>query len=187
MTPYASLEKGTLLIACPEIVDSLFTRSVILLCDHSNIGSFGLILNKPLEVEFPEEIVSPDMLSNPHMQVRNGGILQPNQMMLIHTSSEIPDQTLPLAENVFLGGDLEFLQHAIGSSSGPKLLLCFGYCGWSAGQLEKEFLEGDWFVYPATEALVFDTPPEKMWQTVLREMGGKYATYSMIPEDLSLN
>ena len=34
---------------------------------------------------------------------------------------------------------------------------------------------------------IFDIPPEKLWQTILREMGGKYATLSMIPEDLSLN
>lgn len=187
MTPYASLEKGTLLVACPDIVDSLFTRSVILLCDHSTIGSFGLILNKPLDVEFPKEIMGSEITANPNMQIRNGGILQPNQMMLIHTSPEIPDQTLSLTENVFLGGDLDFLQNAIGTETGPKMLLCFGYCGWSAGQLEKEFLESDWFVHPANEELVFDTPPEKMWQKTLREMGGKYASLSMIPEDLSLN
>ncbi|MCH9613592.1 MAG: hypothetical protein SP1CHLAM54_05970 [Chlamydiia bacterium] len=108
-------------------------------------------------------------------------------MMLIHTSNAIPDQTLPLTDNVFLGGDLDFLQQATSSSNGPKMLLCFGYVGWAAGQLEKEFLEGDWFIHPSSEQLIFDTPPEKMWQTILREMGGKYATYSMIPEDLSLN
>ena len=54
-------------------------------------------------------------------------------------------------------------------------------------QLEREFLDGGWFLYPASQELIFNVPSEKLWQTILREMGGKYATLSMIPEDLTWN
>ncbi|MCI5051763.1 MAG: YqgE/AlgH family protein, partial [Simkaniaceae bacterium] len=55
------------------------------------------------------------------------------------------------------------------------------------GKLEREFLDGDWFLTPAKAEDVFTTPPDKLWQNMLRGMGGKYSSYSMIPEDLSLN
>jgi len=65
--------------------------------------------------------------------------------------------------------------------------LCFGYAGWGEGQLEREFLDGQWFLHQASARHIFLTSPEKLWQTLLREMGGKYTTLSMIPENLSLN
>ena len=185
--PYSHLGKGTFLIASPDIEGGLYFRSVIVICEHSLGGSFGLIINKVLEVELPEEIINIKALANPHVAIRAGGPIQPNQMMLLHSSEEIPEQTLKICDGVFLGGDLEFLQEATSDPNGPHLHLCFGYAGWGAGQLEREFLNGNWYLHPASDKYIFEVPSEKLWQTLLRDMGGKYATLSMIPEDLSLN
>ncbi len=185
--PYAHLAKGSLVIASPEIDEGIYFRGVLLICEHSSNGSFGLMINKKMEVELPEEIINIKDLANPRVQIRSGGPIQPNQMMLLHSSDTLSDQTLKICEGVYLGGDLQFLQEAVNDSNGPHIRLCFGYAGWTAGLLEREFLNGNWFLHPASARHVFETPPEKMWQTILREMGGKYATMSMIPEDLSLN
>lgn len=185
--PYSQLERGTFLIATPEIEEGIFFRSVILLCEHSASGSFGLVINKSLELELPEEILHIDQMANPRIAVRAGGPVQTNQMMLLHTMSDLPQQTLKICEGVFLGGDLPFLQESITDANGPQIYLCFGYAGWGAEQLEREFLDGSWFLFPASEKHIFHIPPEKLWQQLLREMGGKYASLSMIPEDLSLN
>lgn len=185
--PYSHLEKGTFLIATPDVESGIFFRSVLLLCEHSPNGSFGIVINKPLELELPEEILNTDRFANPHVGIRAGGPVQTNQMMLLHTSNKIPEQTIEICPGVFLGGDLQFLQEAIADANGPPLYMCFGYSGWQAGQLEREFLDGGWFLCPATERLIFEVPAEKLWQTLLREMGGRYATLSMMPEDLSLN
>lgn len=185
--PYSNLEKGTFLIATPDIDGGIFFRAVILICEHNPNGSFGLIINKSLNVELPEEILNPSILTNPHIGIRAGGPVQTNQMMLLHTSESIPTQSLSVAEGIHLGGDLTFLQEAIAQEEGPYIHLCFGYAGWAAGQLEREFLDGHWYLHPATAHHIFHTPPEKLWQTLLREMGGKYASLSMIPEDLTLN
>jgi putative transcriptional regulator len=185
--PYTHLSKGSFLIASPDIDAGIYFRSVVILCEHSTAGSFGLIINKNLDVDLPEEIISVREFSNPNVQLRAGGPIQPNQMMLLHSSDHIPEQTLTLSEGVFLGGDLQFLQEAISDANGPAVRLCFGYCGWGAGQLEREFLAGSWFLHPGNSRHVFETPPDKIWQAILREMGGRYATLSMIPEDLNLN
>lgn len=185
--PYSQLSRGTFLIASPELDQGLLFRSVILLCEHSSGGSFGLIINKPFELDVPDEIINPKEIINPNVAFRAGGPLQQGQMMLLHSSDEIPDQTLQICPNVYLGGDLNFLQKAMSNPDGPNVRLCLGFTGWSVGQLEKEFLHGDWFLHPASAQHIFETHPDNLWRTLLREMGGKYASMSMIPNDLSLN
>jgi putative transcriptional regulator len=185
--PYSQIQKGTFLIATPDIDSGLFFRGVILVCEHNPSGSFGIIINKPLDLQMPEEILNIKTMENPHIAIRAGGPVQANQMMLLHSSNKIPKQTLHICDGVYLGGDLQFLQECLIDEIGPHVCLCFGYAGWGAAQLEREFLDGNWFLYPASYQLIFETPPEKLWQLLLRKMGGKYATMSMIPEDLSLN
>ncbi len=182
------LAKGTFLIGAPDDLDrGLYARSVILLCEHNAGGSFGLVINKPLNMEFPEEIIPSAERENPNMALLCGGTLQPNQMILLHSDDTLPDETLHVCDGVFLGGNLEFLQKQMTSSDGSHLRLCFGYSAWGPGQLERELLSGVWFTHPANEEFVFKTPPDKIWTSLLKSMGGKYATLSMIPEDLSLN
>ncbi len=185
--PYAHLTKGSLLIAGPDMDPGIYFRAAVILCEHSPAGSFGLIINKNLDIELPEEILNIKEFKNPNVQIRVGGSVQSNQMMLLHTSDQIPHQTLQLCPGVYLGGDLQFLQETVNDSNGPAVRLCFGYSGWGPGQLEREFLTGSWFLHPGSGKYVFETPASKVWQTILREMGGKYASLSMMPEDLSLN
>jgi putative transcriptional regulator len=184
---YSQIQKGTLLIATPDIEAGLFFRAVILVCEHNPNGSFGLVINKALDLELPEEIINIHNLSNPRVSIRAGGPVQTNQMMLLHTSSTLPSQTLQVCEGVYLGGDLPFLQEVLSDVNGPAVHLCFGYAGWGAGQLEREFLDGGWYIHPGSVGMIFHTAPDKMWPLILREMGGKYASLSMIPEDLSVN
>lgn len=185
--PYSHIAKGTLLIASPEIETGLFFRGVILICEHSQNGSFGLVVNKALDLDLPDDLVNLSNLANPHVGIRAGGPVQTNQMMLLHTSEKIPQQTMEVCDGVYLGGDLQFLQEALTDEGGPNIHLCFGYAGWGSGQLEREFLDGQWYLHPGSRENIFDIDSRQMWQKVLREMGGKYAALSMIPEDLTLN
>ncbi len=186
-TSYSQIQKGTFLIATPDIEEGIFFRAVVLICEHNANGSFGLIINRNLELDLPEEIINIHQLTNPHIGIRAGGPVQTNQMMLLHTSDHIPSQTMQINEGIYLGGDLHFLQEAMLDEKGPEIYLCFGYAGWGGGQLEREFLDSHWFIHPSSSTHLFHTPPEKIWQVLLKEMGGKYASLSMIPENLMLN
>jgi len=185
--PYSHLDRGTLLIASPDIDSGLLFRSIILLCDHSPAGSFGLVINKPLSMELPQEVLKLEEMTNPNLELRIGGVIQQNQLMLLHGFNEAQEHSIKLCDGVYLGGDLLFLQQLATDPSTPPIRLCFGYSGWGPGQLEREFLGGNWLLHPASKKLVFETPPEEVWQIALRDMGGKFASLSMIPEDLSLN
>jgi putative transcriptional regulator len=184
---FFEISKGMFLIASPEIDSGIFFRSVILLCEHTPSGSFGLMINKKLDLDLPEEILNVEDIQNPNIGIRAGGPVQANQMMLLHSSDTIPEQTLEICPSVHLGGDLQFLQETIRKKEGAKIHLCFGYTGWGEGQLEREFLEEHWFTYQAKSHYIFNLPSDKIWSTLLKDMGGKFAPLSMIPEDLSLN
>lgn len=181
-------EKGSLLIAGPEFNGTILARSVILLCEHLPSGSFGLIVNKPLHTNIPEEIVDPNDLQNPNISIRAGGPIEPNQMMLLHTSTQASsDHVLEVCKGVYLGGDMEFLQNSIGIADGPSILICFGYMAWGTGLLENELSSGAWISSPASIEKIFQLPPDTLWQTLLKDMGGKYRNLSMLPEDPELN
>ncbi|CDZ80537.1 hypothetical protein BN1013_01051 [Candidatus Rubidus massiliensis] len=185
--PYSQIQKGTFLIATPDVDMGIFFRGVVLICEHNPNGSFGLVINKSLDLDLPEEIINIHQLANPRISIKAGGPVQTNQMMLLHSSPNIANQTLQVCDGVYLGGDLQFLQEAISDENGPYVHLCFGYAGWGAGQLEREFLDGHWFIHPGSQEHTFFTPSDKIWQTILREMGGRYSALSMIPEDLTVN
>lgn len=185
-TPYAQLKKGSLILASPEVESPAFARSVILVCEHGPTGSFGLVLNRPLQVELPEDLLDLKMNVNPSIHIRSGGPIQPSQMMLLHDSKDLSN-TLSVCDEVFLGGDLEFLQQAMAKAEGPSVLLCFGYAGWGPGLLEREYLSGGWILADGMHKYIFKTSPEKLWRTVLKDKGGKYTSLSLLPDDLSLN
>ncbi|MDP1836324.1 MAG: YqgE/AlgH family protein [Chlamydiales bacterium] len=185
--PYSNIEKGTLLLATPEIDSGIFFRAVVVVCEHNPSGTFGLIINKPLDVELPEEVINVNQLANPRVGLRAGGPVQTNQMMLLHNYEDATQQMLQLCDGVFLGGDLQFLQEVVTDAEGPEVLLCFGYAGWGAGQLEREFLDGSWLLQQAKPDAIFTNDPDHLWQGLLRRMGGRYASLSLIPDDLTLN
>src|SRR3989339_1809482 len=101
------ITKGTFLIST-SLEKGIYSRSVVLLCEHNPGGSFGLIINKPLNMEFPNELLSLEKQSNPNIAILSGGNLQLNQMILLHSSPSVPEQALEICEGVFLGGNLEF-------------------------------------------------------------------------------
>lgn len=181
------LNKGIFLIASPLIQTGIFARSVILLCENDSTGTLGIIVNRPVDIKLPTKLLDLGSVTAPHMRVLSGGPVQTNQLMLLHMCKDIPEQTMPIAPGVFLGGDLEFLRNCTQSKKPMPMCLCFGYAGWKPGQLAQELLDGSWYTVKATARHLFFEDPLQLWRLLLREKGGRYASVSMIPEDLSWN
>lgn len=186
-TPYAQLKRGTLLISSPDMDIPFYQRSVILLCEHSPLGSFGLVLNRPLSSQPSETIPSGGSLSNEHVTLCQGGPFAHEQVSILHNYETHSFPSLEIVKQVYLGGSIQFLQDVIQSSFEASLKVCFGYSGWGPYQLEQEFLDGSWFLHPASVDLVFHTQQKDLWQKVLFSMGGKYQVYSTLPESLRVN
>ncbi len=179
--------KGQLLLDSGELQGSFFQRTVLLICQHDAEGAFGLVLNRTTGSKAGEMIVAdlPETLKE--QQLFLGGPVQPTALSFLHSDSFIPDATV--MPNLSLGHSLDSLVE-IGESFSPvkKVKLFAGYAGWSPGQLENEMKRRSWLTHPASLDLIFDTPPEKLWQMVIRSKGGwQNHILSQSPDDLSWN
>ncbi|HZL14064.1 MAG TPA: YqgE/AlgH family protein [Verrucomicrobiae bacterium] len=179
--------KGQLLLDSGQLGGSFFQRTVILVCRHDGEGAFGLILNRSTNNKVGEMIVAdlPDTLKESPLYL--GGPVQPTALSFLHTDNFIPDADV--MPNLSLEHSLDALIE-IGESFSPakKVRLFAGYAGWSSGQLEMEMKRKAWLTFPASLELVFETPPEQLWQKILKSKGGwKNKLLSQMPDDLSRN
>ena len=179
-------EKGRLLISEPFLPDPNFERTVVLLCEHNEEGSFGFVLNKPsiLKVnEIMEDLTDLDNL------VYVGGPVQQDTLHFIHRNAVL-DNAVEIVNQIFWGGAFENLMllcetHQV---KGNDIRFFLGYSGWGPGQLDEELDQESWIVCDyVTDQLLFDTGPEIMWRKALENMGGRYSMYSNYPVDPRLN
>ena len=178
--------KGQLLLDSGQLRGSFFQRTVVLICQHDAEGAFGLVLNRAAGGKVGEAIVAdlPEQIKGCPLYL--GGPVQPAALSFLHTDTLIPDaNVLP---NLNLGHSVDELMD-IGESYSPtqKVKLFAGYAGWSPGQLEDEMKRKAWLTHPGSLELVFDTSPDQLWQTILRQKGWKYRLLAQSPEDLSSN
>tara|TARA_R110000868_G_scaffold364904_2_gene627787 strand:+ start:1101 stop:1679 length:579 start_codon:yes stop_codon:yes gene_type:complete len=180
-------ERGDLLISEPFLPDPNFERTVILLCEHDEHGSFGFVLNKQSTVEFQDVIETGTDFTE---KLFIGGPVQQDTLHFIHRTPEQMESGKEIVNGVYWGGDFERLLSLIDTKqlNREDYRFFLGYSGWSEGQLENELKAKSWIVYkqPAAEKL-FDLDPEKLWKEALKELGGKFKMFSNYPEDPRLN
>lgn len=175
-----------MLVAAPMMRDPNFHRSVILLCEHGENGTFGLILNHPLDMQLGDVIEEFFAYDPP---VHLGGPVQRNTLHYVHRRPEDVPEGVALADGVVWGGDFESLKSIVrtGDVDYGDVRFFLGYAGWSPGQLEEEVEEGAWIPTSIVPDLVFDSGVQELWREVLRRMGGEYALLSTFPDDPRLN
>jgi putative transcriptional regulator len=178
--------KGKLLVSEPYLPDPNFERTIILLCDHNEEGSFGFVMNKPSLARLGDVMQD---LKDFDIPVFIGGPVQQDTLHYIHRIPTLEDST-PIMEGVFWGGNFDHLVSLIETkqvaSSDIKFFL--GYSGWSVGQIDEELKQDSWIVCDqVTEELLFDIKAEAMWGYTLKSMGGRYSVFSNYPQDPRLN
>lgn len=176
---------GTLLISGPFLGDPYFHRTVVLLCMHDPEGSFGLVLNRPLELGVADLMDDMPALTSP---VGIGGPVQSSNLFFLHTLGPRIEGSLPVADDLYMGGDYAQLRDML--KAAPKLAkhvrFFVGYSGWGEGQLLNEVEQRSWLVHPATRQMVMRNAGD-LWASTLRAMGPAYAPLANFPEDPSLN
>ncbi len=180
------IKPGTLLISEPYISDYNFRRSVVLICEHTNSHSFGLVLNDPqrniMETNFKDEI-------GIELPLYSGGPVDPSVMQFIHKRPDIIPNGVPIGKGLFWAGDFEKAVSSIieNSIELSDIKFFIGYSGWGAGQLLSELKQNSWIISQANLEYLFDTKPEKLWRKVLYDKGGDFRLLSNYPTDPNLN
>ena len=157
---------GRFLISKPH-VGGFFAETVIVLVDHSEAGSLGLIVNRPIGLSLAELLPE---LAGTHGHDEPGflgGPVAPRELLLLVRAGSQPPGAAPVLAHLFVSGSRDTLRMLLEKApKGSEFRAYVGYTGWAPGQLEAEIARGDWLLAPGDAASVFTHEPAELWQTL---------------------
>ena len=188
------------LIAMPGLEDATFAKSVVYLCEHSERGTLGLVINKPSDlsmtglfekVDLPlyrQDLINAPVLQGGPVHTERGFVL--HEAMIAHPSDTLteadalsavsdpaPAQESVYASTMVIPGGLEMttskdVLEALSTGAGPRrVLVSLGYAAWGEGQLESELAENNWLTVGADAHVIFDTPIEQRYERAMKLLG----------------
>lgn len=178
--------KGRLLLSEPLMGDFYFGRAVVLLAEHNDEGSFGLVLNKPVKHKFNSVVKDfPDFDG----QLYLGGPVETNSLFFVHTIGEHVEGSLEIGSGIYWGGDIEVIKEMIllKSITPSDIRFSVGYSGWSPDQLKDELKRNSWVVSTGLNKDILKIDPKNMWKQLLAPLGDKYSYWPNFPSDPGLN
>jgi len=192
-TDSASNLTSQFLIAMPGMTDDNFAGSVVLLCEHTERGALGLVINKPSDIKlgrlFEKVELSLDREELAEQPVYIGGPVQTERGFVLHERGD-DDEADPDADGTVYSSSLRIpgglamttsrdVLEALANGAGPKrVLVTLGYAGWGAGQLEDEVARNGWITVDARPEVIFDTPIAQRYERALGLLGISPATLS---------
>ena len=164
---------GQLLIASPSLNDPNFHQTVTYICENNESGSFGLIVNRPMETNV-SEILNQLNLDNSNdlgnFPVLQGGPVGLERGFVLHKEGEW-ENTSKIHQDVSITTSKDILL-SIASGTGPsESLLILGYAGWGSGQLEQELQTNSWINAPASRDILFTVPYKNRWDEAINLLG----------------
>lgn len=170
------------LIAMPGMADETFAGAVVYMCEHTDKGALGLVINKPIDIKlknlFEKVELTLDREDLADEPVYFGGPVQTERGFVLHEPLGGGDgEGGHYNSSLQIPGGLEMttskdVLEALSHGAGPKkILVTLGYSGWSAGQLEEEIGRNGWITVSAAPEVIFDTPVEQRYDKALALLG----------------
>ncbi|MBS1162323.1 MAG: transcriptional regulator [Burkholderiaceae bacterium] len=163
------------LIAMPAMADPNFAGSVVYVCEHTDKGALGLVINRPTELTlenlFDKVDLKLEIAPWKDTPVYFGGPVQTERGFVLHVPAGHYSSSLPVREDIALTTSKDVLEAVAGGTGPAKLLVTLGYSGWGAGQLESEVSANAWLTVDAQPTIIFDTPAEARQSAALRLLG----------------
>ncbi len=158
----------------PSLTGSYFGDALIYICDHDESGAMGLMVNRPASLdlwELAKELDLPKPAAEKHVYVLEGGPVNPEQGLVLHTDGYSFASSRAIAPGLTLSSSRDAIA-AIAEIDGPRhALITLGYAGWGPGQLEQELAEDAWLCVDASRTVLFDTPLEQRRQAAAASIG----------------
>jgi putative transcriptional regulator len=170
------------LIAMPNMVDPNFARTLTYICEHSENGALGVVVNRPTDLRLGDlftqiglDLDDRDMAQHP---VLYGGPVQTERGFVLHSPVGEWGSTLAVNTRVGLTTSKDILE-AVSVGKGPgKIMVSLGYAGWAPGQLESELAQNAWLSVAADPEVIFDLPFEERLAAAMAMLGVDFATLS---------
>src|SRR5688572_33253924 len=162
-----------LLLSMPQMADPNFARTVVLLCDYTEQGAFGIVVNRQMD-EPARAVVKtdPKVRVDPDLRLFVGGPVDPQQTWVLMSEAQGPDdEQREICPGVLLSVSHELTLQLLQAPPSSRARVVIGYAGWSAGQLDKEIAASSWLSMEVDPTLIFGVPPDQMWEAAIRRLG----------------
>lgn len=172
------------LIAMPTLEDPYFANSLVYICEHTENGALGVIVNRPIDMDLAGLFEKIDIkLENGELAkvpVYFGGPVQLDRGFVLHRPVGHWQSTLAVNGEVGLTSSRDVLT-SVGQQGEPsEILVTLGYAGWDAGQLEEELAQNSWLSVQARPEILFDLPPEERLPAAMQQLGVSFTQLSDI-------
>jgi putative transcriptional regulator len=170
---------GKFLIAVPGLEDPNFKHTVVLVCEHSKEGAFGIVVNRILMNSFKPLLKAFEIeRSVIDMPIYYGGPVKPEQGYVLYSPYDEKYGAIKISEDLAVTTSKEIL-FDIAKGKGPnRFLFTLGFSGWTANQLEEELMMDSWLVAPLDDAILFRSPVSERWRMAANSIGVDMERYS---------
>jgi putative transcriptional regulator len=172
-----------LLLSMPQMADPNFARSVVLLCDYTEDGAFGLVVNRRLSDPAWTMIkTQPPVEVNRDVRLWLGGPVDLQRAWVLMSEPQGPDdEQREIVPGVILSVSHELTLEMLQAPPTRRARVVVGYAGWGPGQLEREIAASGWLTMEVDPSLIFGVPAEEMWETGIRRLGADPAALQTSP------
>jgi putative transcriptional regulator len=164
------ISRGMLLVASRQLTDPNFAETVVLLVEHNDSGTLGMIINRPTNLRLGKAV--PELADVEHGEylLYFGGPVASRAVNYV-TRDQPPGDFMQLEKDVYLGGSRQGLRDlVVDDVARDQLRVFLGYAGWGPGQLHKEIVRGSWHWTRGSAAEVFNEAPEGLWPTLINRL-----------------
>lgn len=163
--------RPALLLSMPQLQDPNFAKTVVLLCDFSSDGAFGLVLNRPTDAPATSMVnLEPPLEGGNDMPLWVGGPVDPQRGWIL-VADEPATEFKTICDGLYLSTSPQLLRRVLAARPAPRARVLAGYAGWGPGQLDEELAASAWLLGDLDLDLIFDVDASLMWETAIRRLG----------------
>ena len=156
----------------PQLKDPNFEQAVVLLCEHSEDGALGVVVNRPTPFLLGQIYAGQDVEGTgcADQPILYGGPVQPEMGFVLYEGPEY-EGSAEVVRGLRLSTSMDVLRDIAAEKGPERFLFALGYAGWAPDQLEQEIARNDWLVVPADPELLFRVSPDELWTATVRSLG----------------
>ena len=167
--------RNHLLIAMPNVHNSVFERTVTLVCINDEKGSFGVTINRPMGITIGEVFEQLDLSTNNsdlnQQLALSGGPVESGQGFVLHDTKRRWESTMPISDELSITSSRDILEDIVNGNGPDNFLLTLGCANWEPQQLEQEMMSNAWLTCPVENSILFNLPYKQRWKAAAHSMG----------------
>ena len=129
-----------LLLSMPQMADPNFSRTVVLLCDYTTEGAFGLVVNRQMaEPAWTMVKTEPPITVDRDLRLWLGGPVDPQKTWVLMAEAHGPEEEQrEICPGVLLSVSHALTMQLLQTPPTARARVVVGYAGWGPAQLEQE-------------------------------------------------